>query len=148
MVNINNINTELFFIRKSKKQYYIEKQLTYEKGSLDLNKEDNNTYVDEVVKIIRGAKDDGEAKEKLTSKFGLSEIQSNSILEMRLRRLTGLERDKIVNELNALLKEIEELKSILASEQKVLDIIKEEIYYGEISEKDENDEDKKKKDQE
>lgn len=83
--------------------------------------------IDEVVKIIRGAKDDQDAKEKLINKFGLSEIQSNSILEMRLRRLTGLERDKIINELDNLLKEIEELKSILASEQKVLNIIKEEM---------------------
>ncbi len=83
--------------------------------------------IDEVVKIIRGAKDDAEAKDKLISKFGLSEIQSNSILEMRLRRLTGLERDKIESELSTLLKEIEELKSILASEKKVLDIIKEEM---------------------
>ena len=83
--------------------------------------------IDEVVKIIRGASDDQDAKEKLINKFGLSEIQSNSILEMRLRRLTGLERDKIETELTELLKEIEELKSILASEQKVLNIIKEEM---------------------
>lgn len=83
--------------------------------------------IDEVVKIIRGALDDQDAKEKLMNKFGLSEIQSNSILEMRLRRLTGLERDKIENELNELLKEIENLREILASEQKVLNIIKEEM---------------------
>ena len=83
--------------------------------------------IDEVVKIIRGASDDQDDKEKLINKFGLSEIQSNSILEMRLRRLTGLERDKIETELTELLKEIEELKSILASEQKVLNIIKEEM---------------------
>ena len=61
------------------------------------------------------------------SKFGLDEIQSNSILEMRLRRLTGLERGKIESELEELLKEIEKLKSILSSDQKVLDIIKEEM---------------------
>ncbi len=83
--------------------------------------------IDEVVKIIRGALDDQDAKEKLMNKFSLSETQSNSILEMRLRRLTGLERDKIENELSSLLKEIEKLKAILASNQKVLDIIKEEM---------------------
>jgi DNA gyrase subunit A len=60
-------------------------------------------------------------------RFGLTEIQAQAILEMRLRRLTGLERDKIEEELEALLKEIEELKSILASEEKVLNIIKEEM---------------------
>ena len=83
--------------------------------------------IDDVVKIIRGASDDADAKEKLISKFGLDEIQANSILEMRLRRLTGLERDKIESELKSLLEEIEKLKSILASEQKVLNIIKEEM---------------------
>ena len=61
------------------------------------------------------------------NRFGLSEIQSNSILEMRIRRLTGLEREKIESELNDLLKEIDRLKAILASNQKVLDIIKEEM---------------------
>ena len=83
--------------------------------------------IDEVVKIIRGALDDADAKEKLISRFGLDEIQADSILELKLRRLTSLERDKIEEELNFLLKEIEELKSILASEQKVLDIIKKEM---------------------
>ena len=83
--------------------------------------------IDEVVSIIRGASDDEDAKNKLMTRFKLTEIQSNSILEMRLRRLTGLERGKIESELDDLLKEIEKLKSILASEQKVLDIIKEEM---------------------
>ena len=86
--------------------------------------EDN---IDEVVKIIKTAKSDVEAKEKLMSRFGLTEIQTDSILELKLRRLTGLEREKIELELSDLLKEIEELKSILASEQKVLDIIKKEL---------------------
>lgn len=84
-------------------------------------------HIDEVVAIIRGADDDDDARSKLMSRFGLSEIQANSILEMRLRRLTGLEREKIDNELNELMKEIEELKSILASNEKVLNIIKEEM---------------------
>ena len=61
------------------------------------------------------------------SRFNLSEVQTDAILELKLRRLTGLERDKIEAELQQLLVEIEELKSILASEQKVLDIIKKEL---------------------
>ena len=83
--------------------------------------------IDEVVSIIRGAKDDEDARTKLMDRFKLTEIQSNSILEMRLRRLTGLERDKIESELHDLLEEIEKLKGILASEEKVLNIIKEEM---------------------
>lgn len=83
--------------------------------------------IDEVISIIRGSLDDDEARNKLISKFGLTEIQANSILEMRLRRLTGLERDKIEAELAELLKEIDEFKAILASEVRVLGIIKEEM---------------------
>ena len=84
-------------------------------------------HIDEVIKIIRGSKTDAEAKEKLMSNFALTSIQSDAILEMKLRRLTGLERDKIEAELAELLKKIEEYKSILASEEKVLAIIKQEL---------------------
>lgn len=83
--------------------------------------------IDEVVHIIRSAEDDEDAKKKLMDKFALSEIQTNNILEMRLRRLTALERDKIEEEIKELLLEIEELKSILASNEKVLAIIKQEL---------------------
>jgi len=84
-------------------------------------------HIDEVIKLIRGSKSDEEAKNGLMTKFGLSEIQSDAILEMKLRRLTGLERDKIENELQELLKLIEELNAILASNSKVLEIIKNEL---------------------
>ena len=84
-------------------------------------------HIDEVISIIRAAQTDDEAKEKLMNRFGLSEAQTDAILELKLRRLTGLERDKIEAELQALLVEIEELKAILASEQKVLEIIKKEL---------------------
>ena len=115
-----------------------QKEVIIRRTRFELNEDEKRVHIleglkialdniDEVVKIIRAASDDQDAKEKLINKFGLSEIQSNSILEMRLRRLTGLERDKIETELTELLKEIEELKSILASEQKVLNIIKEEM---------------------
>ena len=83
--------------------------------------------IDEVIKIIKNAATDDEAKTNLMERFGLDLIQSEAILELKLRRLTGLERDKIEAELAELLKEIEELKAILASEQKVLEIIKNEM---------------------
>ncbi len=90
-------------------------------------------HIEEVIKIIRSSSTDEEAKANLMSKFGLSDAQSEAILEMRLRRLTGLERSKIEEELNELLKLIDELRSILASEEKVLSIIREELI--EIKEK-------------
>ena len=83
--------------------------------------------IDEVIKIIKTAKSDVEAKEKLMARFGLTDVQTDAILELKLRRLTGLEREKIEAELQALLLEIEELKSILASNEKVLAIIKKEM---------------------
>ena len=84
-------------------------------------------HIDEVIKLIRGSKSDEEAKAGLMSKFGLSEIQSDAILEMKLRRLTGLERDKIENELNDLLAKIKDLKAILASDERIYGIIKSEL---------------------
>ena len=83
--------------------------------------------IDEVIKLIRGSSSDEEARSGLISKFGLSEIQANAILEMRLRRLTGLEREKIENELADLLKLIAELKDILGSDAKVLAVIRKEL---------------------
>ena len=84
-------------------------------------------HIDAIIKLIRAAKNDEEAMEGLRNNYKLSEAQAQAILEMRLRRLTGLEREKIENELTDLLAEIEELKSILASEAKVLQIIKDEM---------------------
>ena len=84
-------------------------------------------HLDEVIKLIRGSKTDEIAKAGLISQFGLSEAQADAILEMKLRRLTGLEREKIENELQDLLNRIAELKSILASEEKILGIIKDEL---------------------
>ena len=83
--------------------------------------------IDAVIKLIRGSQSDEDARNGLMKNFGLSEVQANAILEMRLRRLTGLEREKIENELNDLLKLIDELKSILASDQKILEVIKNEL---------------------
>ncbi len=89
--------------------------------------------IDEVIKIIRASADDVEARENLMSRFKLSEIQAKAILEMRLRRLTGLEIEKIENELAELLKLIAKLEAILKSEEKINAIIREELI--EISEK-------------
>lgn len=83
--------------------------------------------IDEVIKIIKESKADGEAKSKLMERFGLTEAQTDNILEMKLRRLTGLEREKIEEELNALRIEIERLRGILADNNKVLGIIKDEM---------------------
>ena len=125
---------------------YVEyqKEVIIRRTKFELNKAEKRVHIleglkialdniDAVIKLIRGAKTDEEAKAGLISQFGLDEIQADAILEMKLRRLTGLERDKIENELNDLLTKIEELKEILASDEKVYNIIKLELL--EIKEK-------------
>ena len=115
-----------------------QKEVIIRRTRFDLDKDERRVHIlegykiaqdniDEVIKIIKTAKSDVEAKEKLMSRFALSEIQTDAILELKLRRLTGMEREKIEAELADLLLEIEELKSILASEEKVLNIIKKEL---------------------
>ncbi len=84
-------------------------------------------HIDAIIKLIRAAKNDDEAREGLMKQFGLSEAQANAILEMRLRRLTGLEREKIETELAELIKLIAELKLILSSDERVLEVIKTEL---------------------
>ena len=119
---------------------YIEhqKEVIYRRTKFDLAKSENRVHIlegykialdniDEVVNIIRNAGDDDEARTKLINRFGLSVVQADSILELKLKRLTGLERNKIEEELSTLLKLIDELRSILADEKKVLDIIKREM---------------------
>lgn len=83
--------------------------------------------IDETIALIRGSKTVDEAREKLTERFKLSEVQAQAILEMRLQRLTGLERQKVKDELNELHDKIKELKAILADPDRVLVIIKEEL---------------------
>ncbi len=83
--------------------------------------------IDEVISIIRHSKTAEIAKNTLMEKFALSDKQATAILEMRLRRLTGLEREKIEEEYAELMKQIEYLKSILASEEKLLGVIKDEL---------------------
>ena len=83
--------------------------------------------IDEVIKIIRSAETDEEAANKLKVNFGLSDAQTQAILEMKLRRLTGLEKEKILDEIAELNKLINELNEILASEAKIMEIIKKEM---------------------
>jgi len=89
--------------------------------------------IDEVIKVIKGSKDAPTAKEELMSRFALSLVQASAILDMRLQRLTGLEREKIENELKALMEEIERLSAILKSEELLENLIKDELL--EIKEK-------------
>ena len=103
-------------LRKAEERVHI---LEGEKIALD--------HIDEVVSIIRSSKTDDEAKSRLISRFNLSDIQAQHILDMRLRKLTGLERDKIEEELKELQLKIEDFKAILASNERVLGIIKEEL---------------------
>lgn len=84
-------------------------------------------HIDEVIRIIRASETDAEAQSELMSKFKLSERQSQAILDMRLRRLTGLERDKIQSEYDELIALIADLADILAKPERVAQIIKEEL---------------------
>ena len=84
-------------------------------------------HIDEVIRIIRGSSNVADAKNQLMERFGLSDAQSQAIVDMRLRALTGLEREKLENEYKELLTKIEELQAILADVKKLLTVIKEEI---------------------
>ncbi len=115
-----------------------QKEVITRRTVFDLNKAEARAHIleglkialdniDEVISIIRNSNTTEIAKNTLMERFDLSEKQSQAILEMRLRRLTGLERDKIEEEYNELMKQIEYLQSILASEEKLLGVIKDEL---------------------
>ncbi|WP_419655674.1 GyrA: DNA gyrase, subunit alpha [Desulfosarcina variabilis str. Montpellier] len=114
------------------------KEIVIRRTRYDLNKAEARAHIleglkvaldnlDAVVKLIRESKTPPEAKDRLMQTFGLTAIQAQAILDMRLQRLTGLERDKIVEEYEAVLKDIARYKEILGSEQLVLGIIKNEL---------------------
>lgn len=84
-------------------------------------------HIDEVIKIIRGSQSTPIAKERLIERFGLDDVQAQAIVDMRLRALTGLEREKLENEFDELMKKIEEYKAILADRKLLLGVIKQEI---------------------
>ena len=115
-----------------------QKEVVYRRTKFDLDKAEKREHIlqglkialdniDEVIKIIRNAKTDQIAKDQLSEKFDLDDVQTEAILEMRLRKLTGLEKEKVLEELEELLKLIEHLKDILSSEEKILQVIKEEL---------------------
>ena len=106
----------IYFLKKAKIRAHILAGLLIALGSLD-----------EVIELIKKSKTTDDARVGLMSKFGLDVDQANAILEMQLRRLTGLEQDKIKTEYDELIKKIAEYEEILADRQKVLDIIKAEL---------------------
>ena len=126
--------------------YYLEhqKDVVTRRTKFDLNKAEARAHIleglkialdniDAVISLIRASKTTQEAKTGLIEKFNLSDVQAQAILDMRLQRLTGLERDKIEAEYQELLKKIERLRAILADEKLLLNVIKKEIL--EIKEK-------------
>ena len=105
-----------FELKKAEARYHILEGL---KIALD--------HLDAVITLIRGSKTVGEARDGLMTSFSLSQIQAQAILDMQLQRLTGLERQKILDELAELLKTIERLRAILASERLLMQIIVDEL---------------------
>ena len=115
-----------------------QKEVIYRRTQFDLNKAKEKAHIleglkialeniDEVIKIIKESKTDAIAKEQLSSKFKLDEVQSEAILDMRLRKLTGLEKDKVLADLAEVLELIKKLEFILSSEENILKVIKEEM---------------------
>lgn len=120
--------------------YYLKHQedVVTRRTKYELNKAEERAHIlegllialdniERVIQIIRSSKNVAEAKENLMQEFGLSDAQAQAIVDMRLRALTGLERDKIENEYRELIERIAELKAILADEKKLLGVIKEEL---------------------
>ena len=120
--------------------YYLEhqKDVVTRRTKYDLNKAEERAHIlqgllialdniDEVISIIRSSKNTPEAKERLIARFALSEAQAQAIVDMRLRALTGLEREKLEGEYASLMEQIAYLKGILADEKKLLGVIREEI---------------------
>jgi len=121
-------------------KYYVDyqKSVIYRRTQFNLEKAEARAHllegckialdhIDEVIKIIRESESDAIAKASLIKNFEFTEVQAEYILELKLRRLTGMEREKIEEELNELLKLIENYRAILADEKKILEIIKEEM---------------------
>ena len=121
-------------------KYYLmhQEEVVTRRTKYDLNKAEERAHIlegllvaldniDEVIQIIRGSKNANEAKEKLQQRFSLSEAQANAIVEMRLRALTGLEREKLESEYAELEKKIAEYKAILVDRKVLLSVVKKEI---------------------
>ena len=120
--------------------YYLlhQKDVVTRRTKYELNKAEERAHIlqgllialdniDEVIQIIRSSRTTQEAKERLVERFGLTDVQAQAIVDMRLRALTGLEREKLETEYKELMEKIAELKAILADEKKLLGVIREEI---------------------
>ena len=120
--------------------YYLihQEEVVTRRTKYDLNKAEERAHIlqglltaldniDEVINIIRSSKNTQEAKDRLMERFALTDVQAQAIVDMRLRALTGLEREKLENEYAELMERITELKAILADEKKLLGVIREEI---------------------
>ncbi len=120
--------------------YYLihQEEVVTRRTKYDLNKAEERAHIlqglltaldniDEVINIIRSSKNTQEAKERLMERFALTDVQAQAIVDMRLRALTGLEREKLENEYAELMERITELKAILADKKKLLGVIREEI---------------------
>ncbi len=130
---------ELLSLKESLEQFiFHRKEVIVRRTRFDLRKAEERAHIleglkvaldnlDEVVTLIRNSPSPDDARTRLMDRFGLTVIQAKAILDMRLQRLTGLEREKIVEEFEAVLKDIARFKEILANERLVLDIIEEEI---------------------
>lgn len=123
-------------------EYYLshQEEVVTRRTQYDLNKAEERAHIlegllialdhiDEVIHIIRSSKNVQEAKGRLMETYGLSDVQAQAIVDMRLRALTGLEREKLEAEYAELMKKIEELKAILADRKKLLGVIREEILF-------------------
>ena len=133
-------NVPMVLNLKQMLEYYLKHQeeVVTRRTKYDLNKAEERAHIlqgllialdhiDEVIQIIRSSKNVAEAKERLIAQFGLTDVQAQAIVDMRLRALTGLEREKIENEYQDLMSKIAEYKAILADEKLLLGVIKKEI---------------------
>jgi len=135
---VNNEPRVLNLMQMLKLYLAHQKEVVTRRTQYDLNKAEERAHIlqgllialdniDEVIRIIRNSQNVQIAKAELMERFGLSDVQSQAIVDMRLRALTGLEREKLENEFKELEAKIEELRSILADEKKLLGVIREEI---------------------
>ena len=141
VINLSLVNNEpkVLNLQEMLKYYLLhQKEVITRRTKYDLNKAEERAHIlegllialdniDEVISIIRGSRTTAEAKKNLMERFGLSEAQSQAIVDMRLKALTGLEREKLESEYAELMKRIHELRAILSDNKLLLGVIREEI---------------------
>ena len=144
LLAIVNNRPEILTIKQILENFILHRKVVvYKRTTFELKKAEEKAHIleglsiavsniDDVVSLIKGSRSPSEAKEKLISNYSLSEIQAQTILDMRLQRLTGLEREKILKDYQEVMEEIQRLKSILNDENLIMKIIKEE--FSEIKE--------------